>query len=46
MKVVSEWNEGVVASSPGTFQISPPFTSALSACGLEVDGGGRSEVND
>lgn len=46
MKVVSEWDEEALASSPGASQISPPLTSALSVSGLEVNGRGKSEVND
>lgn len=46
MKVVSEWDEEALASSTGASQISPPLTSALSVSGLEVNGRGKSEVND
>lgn len=45
-KVASEWDKGVLAASPRVSQIRPPLTRALSAWSLEVDGGGKSEVND
>lgn len=45
-RVAAEWDKRVLAASPRVSQICPPLTRALSAWSLEVDGGGKSEVND